>query len=80
MSLGIEVVGPVFDDDSEEPAPSPLQVAAVMFKSKLRSPEQGTTAAAAARLAQPLHLPRLQVPTWYVCSIVSKLPPPNLAC
>ena len=63
-SLGIEVVGPVFDDDSEEPAPSPLQVAAAMFKSKAKP--LGEAASVGNRLAQPLHLPRMEVPKWYI--------------
>ena len=61
------MVGPVFDDDSEEPAPSPLQVAAAMFKSKSKPPSAGVEGASAnAGLAQPLHLPKMDVPTWYI--------------
>ena len=50
----------MFDDDSEEPAPSPLEVAAAMFKSKSKGPAMSTD------LAKPLHLPKMEVPTWYV--------------
>jgi hypothetical protein len=56
----------MFDDDSEEPAPSPLQVAAAMFKSKFRPPAGAGGASANARIAQPLHLPKMEVPTWYI--------------
>lgn len=66
------MVGPVFDDDSEEPAPSPLQVAAAMFKSRSKKSSAGAPGLGAAsavgndaRLAQPLHLPKMEVPTWY---------------
>ena len=57
----------MFDDDSEEPAPSPLQVAAAMFKSKSKPPPSAGVegASANAGLAQPLHLPKMDVPTWY---------------
>lgn len=57
----------MFEDDSEELAPSPLQVAAAMFKSKSKSSSAGAGGASAnARLAQPLHLPKMEVPTWYI--------------
>ena len=57
----------MFEDDSEEPAPSPLEVAVAMFKSK--SVSSVGQADSAANLAEPLHLPRMVVPTWYVLDI-----------
>ena len=64
------MIGPVFDDDSEEPAPSPLQVAAAMFKSKFRPPGEASATSTNARLAQPLYLPNMEVPTWYIIHII----------
>ena len=48
----IAVLGPVYPDDSEEEAPSPLQIA-MLFRSSISAP------------AQPISLPVETVNKWY---------------
>ena len=52
QTFGIVIVGPVFSDDSTEPAPTPLKVAA-MFR-------QGNRAVQPV----PLKLPTVKLPHW----------------
>ena len=52
QTFGVVIVGPVFSDDSTEPAPTPLKVAA-MFR-------QGGRAVQSV----PLKLPTVKLPHW----------------
>ena len=52
QTFGVVIVGPVFSDDSTEPAPTPLKVAA-MFR-------QGDRAVQSV----PLKLPTVKLPHW----------------
>ena len=52
QTFGVVIVGPVFRDDSTEPAPTPLKVAA-MFR-------QGDRAVQSV----PLKLPTVKLPHW----------------
>ena len=56
--MEVEVVGPMFPDDSNELTPSLLEVASTMFKASREGAAPRTSAG-------PLCLPDVKKPEWY---------------